>query len=80
MYRERLLDVGRGLGEAAPALAADLGEAGEVVGVDVSAEMLASRVAIRVDRQGTAGSRAALDAEHAGRMWRWLVRCGVTRV
>lgn len=37
---ERLLDVGCGLGEAAVALSDDLGETGEVVGVDVSAEML----------------------------------------
>ena len=37
---ERLLDVGCGLGEAALALAEDLGDAGEVVGVDASEEML----------------------------------------
>ena len=37
---QRLLDVGCGLGEAALALADDLGVDGEVVGVDVSAEML----------------------------------------
>jgi SAM-dependent methyltransferase len=37
---ERLLDVGYGLGEAALALADDLGDTGEIVGVDVSAEML----------------------------------------
>lgn len=37
---QRLLDVGCGLGEAALALASDLGEGGEVVGIDVSAEML----------------------------------------
>jgi SAM-dependent methyltransferase len=37
---ERLLDVGCGLGEAALALAVDLGETGEVVGMDASAEML----------------------------------------
>jgi SAM-dependent methyltransferase len=36
----RLLDVGCGLGEAALAFADDLGDDGEVVGVDVSAEML----------------------------------------
>ena len=37
---ERLLDVGCGLGEAALALAEDLGETGEVVGVDASERML----------------------------------------
>jgi SAM-dependent methyltransferase len=36
----RLLDVGCGLGEAALALAADLGDDGEVVGVDISEEMV----------------------------------------
>ena len=38
---QRLLDVGCGLGDAALALAADLGVEGEVVGVDASAEMVA---------------------------------------
>jgi ubiquinone/menaquinone biosynthesis C-methylase UbiE len=37
---QRLLDVGCGLGEAAIALGEDLSEDGEVVGVDLSAEML----------------------------------------
>ncbi len=37
---ERLLDVGCGLGDAALALAADLGATGEVVGIDASAAML----------------------------------------
>ncbi|MEQ1872738.1 MAG: methyltransferase domain-containing protein [Ilumatobacteraceae bacterium] len=37
---QRLIDVGCGLGEAALALAADLGDDGEIVGIDVSAEML----------------------------------------
>ena len=37
---QRLLDVGCGLGEAAFALAQDLGDTGEIVGIDVSAEML----------------------------------------
>jgi SAM-dependent methyltransferase len=37
---QRLLDIGCGRGEAALALADDLGDTGEVVGVDISAEML----------------------------------------
>lgn len=37
---QRYLDVGRELGEAALELAADLGADGEIVGVDISAEML----------------------------------------
>jgi len=47
---ERLLDVGCGLGDAALALAADLGATGEVVGIDASEAML---VAAR-ERAGTA--------------------------
>ena len=37
---QRLLDVGCGLGDAALALAADLGETGEVHGIDVSQQMV----------------------------------------
>lgn len=37
---QRLLDVGCGTGDAALALAYDLGAAGEVVGIDVSSEMI----------------------------------------
>ena len=37
---DRLLDVGCGLGDAALALVADFGSAGELVGLDVSAEMI----------------------------------------
>ena len=40
---ERLLDVGCGLGEAALALAQDLGEGGEVVGIDASEQHAARR-------------------------------------
>ena len=39
---QRLLDVGCGLGDAALALADDLGSHGQVVGIDVSAEMIAA--------------------------------------
>ena len=38
---QRLLDVGCGLGDAALALADDLGNDGEIVGIDASAEMIA---------------------------------------
>ena len=39
---QRLLDVGCGLGDAALALADELGSDGEIVGIDASAEMIAS--------------------------------------
>lgn len=48
---ERLLDVGCGLGDAALALGEDLGDEGEVVGVDASTEML------RVARTRASGAR-----------------------
>ena len=48
--RQRLLDVGCGPGDAALALAADLGAGGEVVGVDASAAMVA------IARQRAAGA------------------------
>ena len=47
---QRLLDVGCGLGEAALALAEDLGDDGEVVGIDISADM------VRVARSRAAGA------------------------
>jgi SAM-dependent methyltransferase len=47
---ERLLDVGCGLGEAALALAEDLGDGGEVVGIDASERML------RVARSNAGGA------------------------
>ena len=50
---QRLLDVGCGLGEAALALAGDLGPDGEVVGVDISAEMVRAAQA----KAGTAPCR-----------------------
>ncbi len=62
---QRLLDVGCGLGDAALALAADLGEAGELVGVDVSNEMVAvaqSRaIAARCQVRFSVGDAVALD-------------------
>ncbi len=80
---ERLLDVGCGLGEAALALAADLGEGGELVGVDASDRML------RVARSNAAGARCrvrftvgdaralddpdgSFDAARAERTLQWL--------
>lgn len=62
---QRLLDVGCGLGEAALVLTQDLGDDGELVGVDVSAEMLdvartradAARCRVRF----TVGDACALD-------------------
>ena len=62
---ERLLDVGCGLGEAALELAQDLGEGGEVVGIDLSERMLrvarsnAGRAPGRV--RFTVGDASALD-------------------
>jgi SAM-dependent methyltransferase len=62
---QRLLDVGCGLGEAALALAEDLGNDGEVVGVDVSEEMLrvARAKASAAERRVrfTVGDACALD-------------------
>lgn len=64
---ERLLDVGCGPGEAALALAGDVGCAGEVVGIDTSSAM----VQLARDRSNTAAGRVrfsvgdALDLEEA---------------
>jgi SAM-dependent methyltransferase len=61
----RLLDVGCGLGEAALALAEDLSEGGEVIGIDVSSEMLrvarARPTAARSRVRFTLGDACALD-------------------
>ena len=52
-FGERLLDVGCGLGDAGLGLADDLGTTGEIVGIDVSEEMIA------VARQRARTSRCA---------------------
>jgi SAM-dependent methyltransferase len=66
---ERLLDVGCGLGDAALALAADLGTTGEVVGIDASAAMLAVARADAADVAARArfvvGDAGALDEPDA---------------
>jgi SAM-dependent methyltransferase len=62
---ERLLDVGCGLGEAALGLAVDLGDSGEVVGIDASERMLrvarSNAVAARCRVRFTVGDACALD-------------------
>jgi ubiquinone/menaquinone biosynthesis C-methylase UbiE len=80
---ERLLDVGCGLGEAALALADDLGVDGDVVGVDISEQMVrvartcASSARCRV--RFTAGDACSLDepddsygAARSERTLQWL--------
>ena len=66
---ERLLDVGCGLGDAALALAEDLGDNGEVVGIDRSEEMLSvARINARTARcrvRFTAGDACSLDEPDA---------------
>lgn len=80
---QRLLDVGCGLGDAALALAADLGEHGEVVGVDGSKAMIAEaqvRAASgRCSARFAVGDAAALDepddsfdAVRSERMLQWV--------
>lgn len=80
---QRLLDVGCGLGEAALALAEDLGDDGEVVGVDISAEMLrvarSNAGAVRCRVRFTEGDACSLDepddafdAVRAERTLQWL--------
>jgi SAM-dependent methyltransferase len=80
---QRLLDVGCGLGDAAVALATDLGRAGEVVGIDGSEVMLAeARVragaapcAVRFavgDAGALAEPDASFDAVRSERMLQWV--------
>ena len=82
-HGERLLDVGCGLGEAALSLAKDLGESGEVVGIDISESMLriarsnARTVRCRVRfTVGDAGSLdepdGSFDAARSERTLQWL--------
>lgn len=52
---DRLLDVGCGTGDAALGLTSDLGPAGEVVGIDASATMLAEARARSVGARCTMG-------------------------
>jgi ubiquinone/menaquinone biosynthesis C-methylase UbiE len=80
---ERLLDVGCGLGEAALALASDLGDRGEVVGIDKSEQMLqvarsnarSARCRVRFTT-GDAGSLDepddAFDVARSERTLQWL--------
>jgi SAM-dependent methyltransferase len=80
---ERLLDVGCGLGEAALALAPDLGDTGEVVGIDVSEQMLrvarSNARAVPTGVRFTVGDALALDepddafdAARSERTLQWL--------
>ena len=81
---ERVLDVGCGLGEAALGLAQDLGDGGEVVGVDVSERMLrvarSNASAARCRVRFTVGDACSLDepdnsfdAVRSERTLQWLV-------
>ena len=80
---QRLLDVGCGLGEAALALAEDLGDRGAVVGIDVSEQMLrVARINARSARcrvRFTVGDACSLDepddsfdAARSERTLQWL--------
>jgi SAM-dependent methyltransferase len=80
---QRLLDVGCGLGDAALALADDLGTDGEIVGLDVSAKMIAAaqsrartarcRVRFRVgDALELAEPNCSFDIVRSERTLQWL--------
>jgi SAM-dependent methyltransferase len=80
---ERLLDVGCGLGDAARALADDLGPDGEVIGVDASAAMLdAARSAwdaacparfVLGDAQALDLPSGSVDVARSERVLQWLL-------
>jgi SAM-dependent methyltransferase len=81
---DRLLDVGCGLGEAALGLAADLGDRGEVVGIDASERMLrvarsragAARCRVRFtvgDARSLDEPDASFDVVRSERTLQWLV-------
>lgn len=80
---QRLLDVGCGLGDAALALAHDLGATGALVGVDASAEMIAgarqrasgTTSAVRFDVSDAVALAApddAFDAVRSERLLQWV--------
>ena len=80
---QRLLDVGCGLGDAALALGDELGSDGEIVGIDASAEMIASarsrartatcRVRFTVgDALELAESNSSFDLARSERTLQWL--------
>jgi SAM-dependent methyltransferase len=82
-HGQRLLDVGCGLGEAALELAQDLGDGGEVVGVDLSERMLrvarsnagAARCRVRFmvgDARFLAEPDDSFDAARSERTLQWL--------
>jgi SAM-dependent methyltransferase len=80
---QRLLDVGCGQGDAALALADDLGSDGEIVGIDVSAEMIAgaqsrartARCSVRFtigDALELSEPNGTFDAARSERTLQWL--------
>ena len=81
--RSAVLDVGCGLGDAALALANDLGTDGEIVGIDVSAKMIAgaqsrartARCSVRFrvgDALELAEPNCSFDAARSERTLQWL--------